>query len=80
MILASFDVGIKFMSFCIFQVSPETGLKIIDWKIINLFGSVENPLKTCTFEFPATKKNRQRYVEKKQCMKKTLIVYVKNTR
>lgn len=50
--LISFDVGIRNMAYCIFHVSKETGLQILDWRVINLAISEEEghkqPPKTCS--------------------------------
>lgn len=42
--LISFDVGIKNMAYCIFDISLKNEIKIIDWKTINLMNEEDKPI------------------------------------
>lgn len=44
--LISFDVGIKNMAYCIFDINAENAFNIVEWKVLNLCPS-EDPLLVC---------------------------------
>ena len=50
----SFDVGIKNMAYCLFDISGNEK-KIIDWKVVSLLGE-EIPIHKCSIVKPVTKK------------------------
>lgn len=45
--LISFDVGIKNLAYCIFDVNPE-GSKIVDWSVLNLCDTTIHPTTVCS--------------------------------
>jgi hypothetical protein len=57
--LISFDIGIKNMAYCIFDVIPNEQLNIVDWNILNLMDKPTIEIKkcNCTLEQKKKKKN-----------------------
>lgn len=54
--MISFDVGIKNMAYCIFDVNPS--LQIIDWNVLNLMEK-EDPLFFCNCSKPVKKERKK---------------------
>ena len=40
--LISFDIGIKNLAYCIFDID-NTSIKIVDWNVLNLIKSLDHP-------------------------------------
>ena len=66
--LLSFDVGIRNMAFCLFDVSGSSPSSILDWNVLNLIeeGEPEKPICTCTIA------GKTKKVLAKPCTKKAV--------
>jgi hypothetical protein len=64
----SFDIGIKNMAYCIFDISPGNPITIHDWNVLNLLDDAPtSPLCTCYIE---VKKKKVLEKTDKKCSKK----------
>jgi hypothetical protein len=71
--LLSFDVGIKNLAFCLFEITDNKKFDIIDWNVISLLETEREPEKTpCCFIFNTPKKRN------KKCLKPALYSYGTN--
>ena len=71
--LLSFDVGIKNLAYCLFEIGENKKFDIIDWNIICLLPPENEPAKTtCGFVFNTPKK------QNKKCTKAALYSYGTN--
>jgi hypothetical protein len=70
--LLSFDIGIKNMAYCLFDVS-NSNLEILDWNVIDLTNSQQilanEPLKTCLYVIEAKGKSKTKIANNKICGK-----------
>lgn len=57
--LISFDVGIKNMAYCIFDISSGFPISIIDWNVINLMEKTEYPIISCNCPTQPKLKNKK---------------------
>ena len=64
--LVSFDVGIKNMAYCLFDISGES-IKVDDWNVINLMPDANKQVILCTCEI-TIKGNKAEYI----CFRETL--------
>lgn len=58
--IMSFDIGIKNMAYCIFDISPNKEFNIVDWNILNLMDKPTSEIKkcNCVLEEKNKKKNK----------------------
>jgi hypothetical protein len=56
--LISFDVGIKNMAYCIFDISSGSPISILDWNVINLMEKTEHPIISCNCPLQPKNKNK----------------------
>ena len=57
--LISFDVGIKNMAYCIFDISSGSPISILDWNVINLMEKIEHPIISCNCPLHPKIKNKK---------------------
>jgi hypothetical protein len=55
--LISFDIGIKNMAYCIFQLNPGSPPSIVDWNVLNLMEE-EAPKSCCECYLKAKNKKK----------------------
>ncbi len=70
--LLSFDVGIKNLAYCLFEVDMNKNFSIIEWNIISLLNN-ENKEINCGFIYNTPKKRN------KKCKKKAIYKYNNNS-
>jgi hypothetical protein len=61
--LVSFDVGIKNMAYCIFDVSFGSPMLVKEWNVINLMDKSEVPILLCNCHLPAKNKKKSKVLE-----------------
>lgn len=57
--LISFDVGIKNMAYCIFEISSGSPISILDWNVINLMDKTEHSIISCNCPLQPKLKNKK---------------------
>jgi hypothetical protein len=69
----SFDVGIKNMAYCIFEIDQTGGMKITDWQVLNLIEREPTITEKCQVLNKKAKKKDQS--QKQQCQKPSKYKY-----
>jgi hypothetical protein len=67
--LLSFDVGIKNLAYCLFEIDEAKKFKIIDWNVVSLLVETETVKTTCSFITNTPKK------QNKKCTKSAVFRY-----